>query len=182
MSEEYRFQGREVAGPAYPLGLRRTALIRLLLLFAASIFFLALHYVFLWKLTNWLLALLLLVGTWVAILLRLHRYVPGWINFFLKDSAYGVINEDGIEYHSVLRSRFVPWSSVARIEYSPRNGHRIDVFKAGAFTFSRVQPIRFGSAPYNGNTVHEIEKILERQGDPEKLVTRDSVPEKFFHL
>src|SRR5437016_3925343 len=115
MSDQLRFQGSEVAGTPYSLGSCRVALVRLLLLLTASLVFLALHYLFLWKLINWLLALVLLVGTWVAVFFRLHSYVPGWIDFFLKDSAYGAVTEDGIKYRSMLRSRFVPWSSVARI-------------------------------------------------------------------
>jgi len=56
------------------------------------------------------------------------------------------------------------------------------VFKVGAFTFSRVRPVHFGPAPSNAKVVQEIEKILNRQGTPEKLVTTDRLPEKFFHL
>src|SRR5690348_276031 len=102
----------EVAGPPYSLGSRRVAFIRLLFLVASSLVFIALHYLFLWKLTDWPFTLVLLVGTWVLVFLRLHRYVSGWMDFFLKDSAYGEVTEDGIKYHSVLRSRFLPWSSV----------------------------------------------------------------------
>jgi len=182
MPDQLASQGSEVADLPYSLGSSRVVSVRLLLLLTASLAFLALHYLFLWKLTNWLLALVLLVGTWVAIFFRLHSYVSGWIDFFLKDSAYGAVTEDGIKYRSMLRSRFVPWSSVAQIEYAPLNGHRIDMFKAGAFTFSRVRPIHFGSAPSNGAGIRAIERILNRQGTREKLVTTDSLPEKFFHL
>jgi len=60
------------------------------MLFTVSLIFLAFHYLFLWKLTNWLLATALLVGTWIAVFLRMHSSVRGWIDFLLRDSAYGV--------------------------------------------------------------------------------------------
>jgi Bacterial PH domain len=182
MSDQLGFQGSEVADSPYSLGSRRLAFVRLALLFTSSLVFVALHYLYLWKLTNWPLAAVLLIGTWVAVFLRLHSYVSGWIDFFLKDSAYGVITEDGIKYRTVLGSRFLPWPLVERIEYSPRNGDRIDVFKVGAFTFTQVRPIHFGPAPSNGKAIQGIEKLLNRQGTPEKLVTTNSRPEKFFHL
>jgi hypothetical protein len=182
MSDELRFQESEVAGFPYSLGSRRVAFVRLLLLFTSSLVFVVLHYLYLWKLTNPPLAGALLIGTWMAVFLRLHSSVSGWIDFFLKDSAYGVVTEDGIKYRTVLRSRFVPWSLVGRIEHSPRNGDRIDVFKVGAFTFSRVRPVHFGPAPSNSKAIEQIDRMLKCQGTPEKLVTTDSVPEKFFHL
>jgi hypothetical protein len=123
----------------------------------------------------------LLVGTWIAVFLRMHSSVRGWIDFLLRDSAYGVVKEDGIQYRSMLRSRFVPWSSVERIEYSPRNGNRIDVFKVGAFTFTQVRPVHFGPAPANAIAVQEIANIGQL-GAIKKLVTTDSLPGKFLHL
>ena len=117
---------------------------------------------------------------------RLHRSVGRWLGFLLKDSAYGMFTDSGIEYWieywRVLRPNYVLWSSVHRIDYSPRNGGRIDVFRVSEFSFGRVRPIHFGPAPYNSRAVEEIERILCRQGMSEKLVTTDLVPEKFFHL
>jgi len=82
----------------------------------------------------------------------------------------------------MLRPHFVLWSSVARIEYSPRNGDRIDVFKIGTFTFSRVRPIQFSATPINREAIEEIGRILGEQGASSKLVVTESVPEKFFRL
>ncbi len=154
-------------------------------MFTASLAVLVLHYLVLWKLTNWLAALLLLAGTWVLVLWHRWMFPWGlarWVDFFLKDSAYGVVTGDGFKYQSMLRSRCVPWSSVARIEYAPHNGDRIDVFKVGKFTFSRLRPIHFGPAPSNSKAIQGIERILNQQGVTGKLVITDSEPEKFFHL
>jgi hypothetical protein len=155
----------------HQIGSKSRSLLRLSMLFTVSLIFLAFHYLFLSKLTNWLLATALLVGTWTAVFLRMHSSVRGWIDFLLRDSAYGVVKEDGIQYRSMLRSRFVPWSSVERIEYSPRNGNRIDVFKVGAFRFTQVRPIHFGPAPANAIAVQEIANIFGQLGAIKKLVT-----------
>jgi hypothetical protein len=128
------------------------------------------------------LALVVVIATWVFLILRMHRHVGGWLDFVLKDSAYGVITQSGIQYWSILRPHFVPWTSVERIEYSPRNGDRIDVFRIGAFTFSRVRPIQFGTAPVNREAIQEIGRILGEHGASGKLVVTESVPEKFFRL
>ena len=185
MSEQFSLQGTEIGGSAFPIGSRRVAIFRLSTLFTASLAVLVLHYLALWKLTNWLVALLLLAGTWVLVLCHRWMFPWGlarWVDFLLKDSAYGVVTGDGFKYQSMLRSRCVPWSSAARIEYAPRNGDRIDVFKVGKFTFSRVRPIHFGPAACNSKAIQGIERILNQQGAPGKLVITDSEPEKFFHL
>jgi Bacterial PH domain len=150
-----------------------------------SVAVIAVHYLLIARIltdSDVALVLALVTGTWILVILRLHKYVGGWLGFFIKDSAYGVITESGIQYRSILRSHFVPWSSVARIEYSPRNGDRIDVFKIETFSFSRERPIQFGAAPSNSKAIQDIERILNQQGATEKLVTTDSVPEKFFHM
>ena len=169
------------AAAAQSIGSEHRSLIRLSALILICCAVLYLHYLFLSKLTEW--ALLVLVGSWLGVLLRIGRTSRStWVDFVLKDSAYGVVTDSGIKYRSLLRPRLVPWSSVERIEYSPRNGQRIDVFKVRAFTFSQVRPIHFGPVRRNGNAVREIEKILSQQGGSEKLVITDSLPEKFFHL
>ncbi len=54
MSEQLSLQGTEIAGSAFPIGSRRAATFRLSTLFTASLAVLVLHYLVLWKLTNWL--------------------------------------------------------------------------------------------------------------------------------
>ena len=172
-----------VSGSARVIGSREKSLLRLGLLVVVSLVVLGLHYLFLSTfLLHPAVTLLLVTGTWVSIVLRLHRSVGGWLNFILKDSAYGVIRESGITYRSFLRPGCVPWSSVERIEYSPRNGERIDVFKMGRFTFSRRLPVRFGPAATNREAVEEIGRLLGQHGASDKLVVTASLPERFFHL
>jgi hypothetical protein len=177
-----RFEVAQNVPAVHSIGSKRRSLLRLSVLILITCSVLALHYFLLSKRTDW--AVLVLVGSWFGVIFRflVRRRLHKSVDFVLKDSAYGVVSEEGIRYRSMLRLRFTPWSSVARIEYSPRDSHRIDVFKVGAFTFSRVRPVHFGPAPSNAKVVQEIEKILNRQGTPEKLVTTDRLPEKFFHL
>lgn len=170
-------------GAAPTIGSRRRSLVRLTLLAVTGLVVLVAHYLFLFKLfPNRPVVIVLVIGTWIAVIFRLHRSIGPWLDFIFKDSAYGEATEHGIKYRYMLRANFMPWSSVARIEYSPRNGGRINAFRAGKFSFSRERPIQFGPSPYNSGAVEGIGKILGQQGTLEKLVTTDSVPERVFHL
>jgi hypothetical protein len=158
---------RRVTGSACLIGSRERSLLRLGLVAVVGLVVLAVHYLFLSIfLLHPAVTLALVAGTWISIVVRLHRSMRGWLNFILKDSAYGVITETGVTYRSFLRPGCVPWSSVERIEYSPRNGGRIDIFEVAKFTFSRVLPIRFGPSRTNRKALEKIGKILSNRGTP----------------
>jgi hypothetical protein len=63
----------------------------------------------------------------------------GWALYFMKDAAYGSVNEAGIEYRTVFRKKnFVPWSKINQAEYSPSNG-RVRIYLS-----DKTLPIQFG--------------------------------------
>ena len=165
------------------IGSRERSLLRLGLLVVVSVSVLAAHYLFLAIfLLHPAVTLALIALTWISIVVRLRGSMRRWLNFMRKDSAYGVITESGVTYRTFMRPGCLPWSSVERIVYSPRDGGRIDIFEVGKFTFSRVLPVRFGPAPTNRKAMEEIGRILAQQGNADKLVVTESPPEKFFHL
>src|SRR6476659_3463008 len=98
---------------AYAIGSRVRSLLRLSILAAVGLTLLAVHYLFLFELLpNRTVAILLVIGTWILVILRLHEYVRGWLGFILKDSAYGIATDSGIEYRCMLRPQVLPWSEV----------------------------------------------------------------------
>src|SRR6266850_8179774 len=147
-----------VEGLASTIGSRSRSLLRFGILLVIILGILILHYLFLRKLTE--LALPLVIFSWLGIFFRCWRYLRGWVDFLLKDSAYGTLSTDGIRYRVVLRSQFIPWSSVARVEYSPLNSGRLSVFRIGPHTFSQVRPLSFAPWPAHAEVSSEIKKIL----------------------
>ena len=178
-----------VEGFAYKIGSRSRSLLRFGILLLIILGILILHYFLLRKLTDWALPVFIL--SWLGVLFWFGYWdlmgkgedgLTRWIDFLLKDSAYGTLEADGIRYRLVLRSRFLPWSSVARVEYSPLNSGRLSVFRIGSHTFSQVRPLTFGPGPAHRKASIEIEKILRDRREEIKFVTTDQISESFFHL
>lgn len=184
MSEHPELTATQVEGSEYEIGSRSRSLLRLGVLTAMILVALIIHYLFLRKLTD--LAFPLLIFSWMCILFWFwgfgHGDLFGWIDFLLKDSAYGTVAVDGIRYNRMVASRFLPWRLVARVEYSPLDGNRLSVFRIGRRTFSCVRPLSFGPGSLNSRASAEIEKILLDRGEHEKFVITDQTPATFVHL
>jgi hypothetical protein len=169
-----------VEGFAYTIGSKSRSLLRFGILLVIILNILILHYFFLRMLTD--LALPVLILSWLFVPFRCWRYLPGWVDFLLKDSAYGTLTADGIHYRVILRSQFIPWSSVARVEYSPLDSGRLSVFRIGRHSFSRVRPLSFAPWPAHTELSNEIKKILRDRREDAKFVTTDQISERFLHL
>lgn len=170
----------------YKIGSRGKALLRFGIWLVIILGILTLHYFLLHKVTE--AALPLVILSWLCVLFWFWRFggehndLPRWIDSLLKDSAYGTVAADGIRYRVVLRSRFLAWSSVTRVEYSPLDSGRLRVFMIGRHTFSQVRPLSFGPGAANSKASSEIEKILRDRKEEAKFLTTDQKSEKFFHL
>ena len=182
MAESIKLQA-QVPAIAYPIGSRSRSLLRCSLLVASILAVLAVHFLFISQfLSQRALVISIVVGSWIVILFRMWRYLRGWFDFLLKDAAYGVITQYGIYYRTYFGMTSLPWSSISRVEYLPRQRNRIDVLRVSNDSFTRPLSIHFGPSRSNASSLGEIEKIFHREGTPEKLVIENLPPESFFRL
>lgn len=175
----------ELTGPTcvYPIGSKRRSLLRLSLLVSAILTILAIHFLFISLfLSNWLLTVSLVIGTWILVLFRMSRYLRGWIDFLLRDAAYGVVTESGICYRNFFGELSLSWSSIAQVDYLLEQGDRIEIFKVPVRSVSRPLSIHFGPSRANANALTQFERIFKREGTPEKLAIKNMPTKKFFQL
>jgi hypothetical protein len=177
-SEELR-----VPTSAYPIGSKRRSLLRLSLLVLAIFTVLAIHFLFISLfLSNGLLTLSLVLGTWILVLFRMSRYLRGWLDVLLRDAAYGVVTESGIHYRNFFGEISLSWSSIAQVDYLFGQGNRIEILKVPARSVSRPLSIHFGPSRANANALTQFERIFKREGTPEKLAIKNTPTKKFFQL
>lgn len=131
---------------AIGLGSKRRSLLRQSSLAFCLLAGLSLAYLLYLKLVgDRLTAVLLVVLALATYILRRGIYsgflntLPGWAEFITRDSAYGVIQDDGISYRAPLRRRRVSGAQIYRLVYRLRERGRIDLY-----LFNRHSPIRFG--------------------------------------
>jgi len=77
----------------------------------------------------------------LRVIVRSHYILPEWAEFISRDSAYGMMKSDGIEYRAPFRLHRVPWVKVYRVVYRLQDRSRVDLY-----LFNRHSPIRFGPA------------------------------------
>jgi hypothetical protein len=122
----------------YSIGCRKRSMLRLLALFTLSISTLGLLYHVLAIFTDSALFVFVLVVILTAIHRAASQNAGMWALFIMKDGAYGSVKKSGITYHAMFRKKFVHWSQIDQLDYSPRSG-RITIF-----IYGRAMPIQFG--------------------------------------
>ena len=78
-----------------------------------------------------------------------YLHIP-WLSDIVVNLAYGAAEEDGIRFRKWLRSRFVTWRAIERLEYWPERDGRISLH-----LYSQRAPIIFLPAQSHQNEISE---------------------------
>jgi|ERR1700690_1441182 len=137
--KEMRMQEDDVDSSfGYQIGCRTRRVLRLLVLLTLAVAILFLLYLVLGRFTDSPLFVLVLSTTCAIFHQSLSPTAGARVLFIMKDGADGWVRESGIEYHTLFRNDFVPWSQIRQLEYLPRSG-QIRIYLSSARF-----PLQFG--------------------------------------
>src|SRR6266487_6862048 len=142
------------------VGSRARSGVRLALLLVCFAVALILLYFWLAKLTDSPLFVFPLIVVLTAIRRAMDSHARrGWLDLFMKDAAYGLVIEYGIEYRTPFSSQFVSWSEMERLEFSQRSG-RIKMYVS-----DKALPVQFAPSKQLGahSGVQSLPDVLRQQ-------------------